>query len=43
MLNAQRPQFLYVAEQLAVDVVFDFRHGGLRLRSPMSLLAARPG
>src|SRR5580698_3887110 len=39
MLNAQRPQFLYVAEQLAVDVVFDFRHGGLRLRSPMSLLA----
>jgi hypothetical protein len=28
MLNAQRPQFLYVAEQLAVNVVFDFRHGG---------------
>jgi hypothetical protein len=27
MLNAQRPQLLNVAEQLAVDVVFDFRHG----------------
>jgi len=28
MLNTERPQLFYVAEQLAVDVVFDFRHGG---------------
>jgi hypothetical protein len=28
MLNTQCPQLLDVTEQLAVDVVFDFRHGG---------------
>src|ERR1700758_4471116 len=27
MLDAQRAQLLDVAEQLAIDVVFDFRHG----------------
>src|SRR5215831_5340508 len=32
MLNAQLTQLLYVAEQLAVDVVFDFRHGRCSLR-----------
>jgi hypothetical protein len=35
MLDTQRPQLLDVAEQLAIDVVFDFRHGWCSPRAPV--------
>jgi hypothetical protein len=42
MLNTQRPQLLNVAEQLAIDIVFDFRHGWCSPRAPVRL-GRRPG
>jgi hypothetical protein len=37
MLDAQCTQLLNVAEQLAIDVVFDFRHGWCSPRAPVRL------
>src|SRR5437660_551265 len=43
MLDAQLTQFFHVAEQLAVDVVFDFRHGGSARGSPVDGLGSAGG